>query len=122
MNIIEYTCSLCGQERIRVTLEGLACKRSHCCECCKKQSLQPLECAMDKLELKRFVDGKHLNKNDVKGYLMEKAVSDALNSLKITHNHNPFNNTYPCYQNKRPDIVIKKLLKQLIFFINLLTP
>jgi hypothetical protein len=29
--------------------------------------------------------------------------------LDRTHNHNPFNNTYPCYQNKRPDITIDKL-------------
>jgi hypothetical protein len=40
---------------------------------------------------------------------MENAVSDVLTSLKIPHSHNPFNNTYPCYQNKRPDIIIEKL-------------
>jgi hypothetical protein len=40
---------------------------------------------------------------------MEKAVSDVLYSLKIPHDHNPFDITYPFYQNKRPDIVVEKL-------------
>jgi hypothetical protein len=64
---------------------------------------------MDKLEMQRFAEGKELSKNDIKGLLMEQAVSDVMHSLRIPHDHNPFNNTYPCYQNKRPDIVIEKL-------------
>jgi len=64
---------------------------------------------MAQLELKRFSEGRQLNKNDVKGLLLEKAVSDSLNVLKIPHKHNPFNNTYPCYQTKSPDIAIGKL-------------
>jgi hypothetical protein len=64
---------------------------------------------MAQLEFERFAQGKSLTKNDIKGLLMEKAISDTLNTLKIHHDHNPFNNTYPCYQNKRPDITIEKL-------------
>lgn len=110
MNIIEYTCSNCGKDWTLIILQDSSpCKTGLCCECCKKQGLQPPKCKMAQLAFKRFSQGKKLNENDIKGYLMEKAVSDALYSLKITHNHNPFNNTYPCYQNKRPDIVIKKL-------------
>jgi hypothetical protein len=64
---------------------------------------------MAQLEFERFAQGKSLNENDVKGLLMEKAVSDTLDGLKIPHDHNPFNNTYPNYQNKRPDIAIEEL-------------
>jgi hypothetical protein len=64
---------------------------------------------MAQLELKRFAQGKQLNNNDIKGLLLEKALSDTLHSLGISHNHNPFDNTYPCYQNKRPDITIPKI-------------
>ena len=110
MNIIEYTCPICGKERTLIILKDSSpCKIGLCCDCCEKQGLKPLKCKMAKLELQRFAKGKKLNSNDIKGYLMEKAVSDALYSLRISHDHNPFNNTYPCYQNKRPDIVIKKL-------------
>ena len=71
--------------------------------------MQSIECEMAQLELKRFAEGKELNKNDIKGLLLEKALSDTLYSLGIPHNHNPFDNTYPCYQNKRPDITIPKI-------------
>lgn len=80
-----------------------------CCKCCKKQGLQPLECEIAQLEFKRFSEGKQLNRNDVKGLLLEKAVSDALNILGIPHQHNPFNNTYPCYKIESPDIAMEKL-------------
>lgn len=63
---------------------------------------------MAQLEFVRFAEGRKLSKNDIKGFLMEKAVSDVLYSLKIPHDHNPFDITYPCYQNKRPDIVVEK--------------
>jgi hypothetical protein len=64
---------------------------------------------MSQLELKRLAMGKRLNKNEIKGLLLERAVSTALRSLKIPHKPNPFNTTYPCYQNKRPDITIPKI-------------
>ncbi len=80
-----------------------------CSRCGRKQGLEPSESKMFRLEIERSLQGKELNKNDLKGLLMEQAVSDALHSLKISHAHNPFNITYPCYQNKRPDIVIEKL-------------
>ena len=71
--------------------------------------MQSKECEIAQLEFERFAQGKSLNENDIKGLLMEKAVSDALSVMKIPHDHIPFDNTYPCYQNKRPDIVIEKL-------------
>jgi hypothetical protein len=64
---------------------------------------------MSQLEMKRFAEGRELNKNDIKGLLLEKAISDALKALHISHKHNPFDNTYPCYQNKSPDVTIQKL-------------
>jgi hypothetical protein len=109
MKIIDYKCKNCGIENERIGLNGSVCPQGVCCVCCKKQHLQPSICALAQLEFQRFAKGKRLNENDVKGFLMEKAVSDALYSLKIPHNHNPFDNTYPCYQNKRPDIILEKL-------------
>lgn len=64
---------------------------------------------MAKLEFDRYVKGVQLSPNDIKGRLLEKALSDALKALNIPHKHNPFSNIYPCYQNKCPDIVIEKL-------------
>jgi len=64
---------------------------------------------MAQLELKRLVMGKKLNRNDVKGLLLERAVSKALYAFGISHHHNPFDTTYPCYQNKRPDITIPRI-------------
>ena len=110
MTILDYKCQICGQERTRIAFEDdTSCQNSMCCKCCRKQGLQPIECKIAQLEFKRFSEGRQLNKNDVKGLLLEKAVSDALNILGIRHKHNPFNNTYPCYQTKNPDITIKKL-------------
>jgi hypothetical protein len=59
-------------------------------------------------EFERIMEGKELNLNEFKGLLLEKAVSDVLYALKVPHEHNPFDITYPCYQNKRPDIIIEK--------------
>jgi hypothetical protein len=64
---------------------------------------------METLEFDRYIQGKELKIDDVKGMLLEKAISDALNEMGIQHRHNPFNNTYPCYQGKSPDIVIERL-------------
>lgn len=110
MNIIDYKCTECGKECTRITFDGgSVCRIGICCKCCKKQGVQPLECKMSQLELKRLASGKRLNKNEIKGLLLERSVSTALHSLKIPHTPNPFNNTYPCYQNKRPDITIPKI-------------
>lgn len=110
MSIVNYECPKCGKHWTRITFDDKsACSKSICCECCKKQGLQPLECEMGQLELQRFAEGKNLSKNDIKGLLMEQAVSDVLYALKIPYEHNPFDNTYPCFQNKGPDIVIEKL-------------
>ena len=59
-------------------------------------------------ELERLLEGKELSRNQKVGALLEKAVSDALNELRIPHDHNPFDTTYVCYQGKGPDIIIKK--------------
>lgn len=84
-------------------------QRNMCCKCCEKQGLQPLQCKMARLEFDRYINGVQLNENDIKGLLLEKAISDTLKALQIPHKHNPFNNTYPCYQNKSPDITIEEL-------------
>jgi hypothetical protein len=60
-------------------------------------------------ELERLQEGKELNRNQKKGLLLELAVSEALKELKIPHDPNPFDITYPCYQGDRPDIVIERL-------------
>jgi hypothetical protein len=110
MDTVDFKCNTCGQEKTRIVFEdGKRCHESLCCNCCKRLGLQLIECEMAQLELKRFAEGKELNKNDIKGLLLEKALSDTLHSFGISHNHNPFDNTYPCYQNKRPDITIPKI-------------
>lgn len=107
---IDFTCPDCGKEYTVITFGELPfCGKGICCKCCKKQSLQSLECEMSQLELERFAQGKRLNQNDLKGFLMEQAVSNALDALKIKHKPNPFDNTFPCYQNKNPDITIEDL-------------
>jgi hypothetical protein len=104
------TCTTCGLEIEGTVLRDLIpCLENVCCSCCKKQGLQTPECRMFLLETDRLLGGKSLTDNDVKGLLLERALSDALQSLKIPHIHNPFNITYPCYQNKGPDVTIQKL-------------
>jgi hypothetical protein len=107
MKIIEYTCKTCGKDRVRIIF-GNNCNKQFCCNCCKNQGVQPRYCKIEQLEFERFSQGKKLNENDVKGLLLEKALSDTLNELKILHEHNPFNNTYPCFQVDQPDITIEK--------------
>jgi hypothetical protein len=109
MKIIDYKCKNCGVETERITFNVSVCPQGVCCVCCKRQQLQPLECEMAQLEFARFAEGKKLSENDVKGVLMEQAVSNALDVLKIKHKHNPFDNTFPCYQNRNPDITIEDL-------------
>jgi hypothetical protein len=110
INEIDFTCPNCKKEYTVITFSKLPfCGKGVCCKCCKKQGLQPIECEIDQLELERFAQGKRLSKNDVKGLLMEMAVSESLDALKIPHKHNPFNNTYPNYQNECPDITVENL-------------
>jgi len=106
MKIIEYTCKTCGKDTIRIVF-GNNCDKQFCCKCCKNQGFQPRDCKIGQLEFERFSHGKQLTENDVKGLLLEKALSDTLNELKIPHEHNPFNNTYPCFQVERPDITLE---------------
>jgi hypothetical protein len=111
LNEIDFACPDCKREFLVYTDSNSAfCGKGVCCKCCKRIELQPKECEMEQLALERFAQGKDiLNNNDLKGLLMEMAVSNALNSLKILHKHNPFDNTFPCYQNKNPDIIIEDL-------------
>lgn len=110
MKIISIKCQACGQLRTRITfVDDTRCPSDTCCDCCKKHDSQTPECRMDMLEFERYIEGKQLNKNDIKGMQLERAISNALKALQIPHKHNPFNNTYPCYQNKCPDIIIEKL-------------
>lgn len=80
-----------------------------CCKCCKKQGLQHIDCEIVQLEFERRMSGKELSEDERKGMLLEKAVSNALTKLEIPHKHNPFNNTYPCYQKEHPDVIIPEL-------------
>jgi len=107
---IDFKCANCSKEATVYTISGKlpACMEKVCCECCIKQGFQTKECETLRKELERLEEGKELTQNEVKGLLLEKAVSDALYALKIPHDHNPFTINYPCYQNKRPDIVIKE--------------
>jgi hypothetical protein len=110
MKDIDFKCPDCGKDyTVIATSEEIFCGKGICCSCCKKKGLQSEECKMFQLEIEREDNGTILSNDDMKGLLMEKAVSDALTSLNVPHTHNPFNNTYPCYQNKRPDIIIEKL-------------
>ena len=93
---IHFTCPDCGKEHWIATAKNMAfCGKGVCCKCCKGQGIQSKYCRMEQLAQKRFAQGKdRLNKNHMKGLLMEKAVSDALFALGIPHDSNPFDNTY----------------------------
>jgi len=110
MDIVDFKCNTCGQEKARVVFDDeKPCYDNLCCDCCKRQGLQSAKCKMALLELDRLAKGKALNRNDFVGLLLEMAMSDALKTLGIPHKHNPFTNVYPCYQVNNPDIVIEKL-------------
>ena len=110
MNIEKYKCVACGKDWARPVFEDMPLSKSNLCrKCLEQQCLQDPKYKMAQLELRRLLEGKELSENDLKGLLMEQAVSDALYSLEIPHSHNPFNITYPNYQNKCPDIIIEKL-------------
>jgi hypothetical protein len=60
-------------------------------------------------ELERLLQGKILSRNHKKGLLLEYAVSQTLDQLGIPNDPNPFDITYPCFQENRPDIIIGAL-------------
>ena len=108
MEIVTFRCDICGEERERP--DWIApCHGDMCCNCCKKKGLQDAKCKMASLDLERFAEGKMLNRNEFVGMLLEKAMSVALNTLKVEHQHNPYNLTFPCYQVNYPDILIEEL-------------
>jgi len=110
MSIVKYKCVACGKDWGKLVFEDAPFSKTNLClECLNKENLQDPNYKMAQLELERLLEGKELSENDFKGLLMEQAVSDALYSLELPHSHNPFNITYPNYQNKRPDIIIEKL-------------
>jgi hypothetical protein len=112
MKITSFTCQTCGHMENRVSFpDSPPCQnpKKMCCKCCEKQGLQPRQCEMAFLELDRFLNDVQLSEDDVKGILLEQPLSRTLDALKISHDHNPFSNIYPNFQNKNPDILIQKL-------------
>ena len=108
MNAVTFRCTKCGNE-ILTTDDTESSKEKICIACRRKQGLASQESERLRKELGRLLEGKELSRNQKVGALLEKAVSDALNELRIPHDHNPFDTTYVCYQGKGPDIIIKKL-------------
>jgi hypothetical protein len=108
MKIVNYKCQKCGEERT-TTDDSIYYFERICGACRRKLGLASQESMRFRKELERLLEGKELSRNQKVGALLEKAVSDALNELRIPHDHNPFDTTYVCYQGKGPDIIIKKL-------------
>jgi hypothetical protein len=108
MKIVNYKCQKCGEERT-TTDDTIYYLEKICGACRIKLNLASQESMRFRKELQRLLEGKELSRNQKVGALLEKAVSDALNELRIPHDHNPFDTTYVCYQGKGPDIIIKKL-------------
>jgi hypothetical protein len=111
MDIEYFRCNTCGKDIRRLKFRGRTpCFGNNmCCDCCKKKGLQSEKCKLDWLELKLIEEGKELNQNEIKGLLLERAMSDTLKKLNIPHKHNPFKLYYSNYQAKNPDIVIEQL-------------
>jgi hypothetical protein len=108
MRAVSFKCRKCGKA-ILTTDEAKSYIERICIGCRRKQGLVSPESERLRKELQRLLEGKELSRNHRLGVLLEKAVSDALNELRIPHDHNPFDITYPCYQEDNPDIVIGKL-------------
>lgn len=108
MKIVEYKCKECGEERT-TTDDTIYYHERICGACRRKQGLTNQQSKRLQKELEHLQQGKELSKNHEKGMLLEYAVSETLNELGIPHEHNPFDITYPCYQETNPDIVIKTL-------------
>jgi hypothetical protein len=61
------------------------------------------------LELDLISKDKRLNENESKGIFLERAMSNTLKRLEVSHKHNPFKLYYSNYQCKNPDIIIEAL-------------
>ena len=107
MRMVTYKCQKCGR-RFLTTADAKP-QGVICIACRKKQGLLNRESRLLQKELERLLQGKELSRNHKKGMLLEMAVSKTLDELGIPHDHNPFDITYPCFQEDNPDIVIEKL-------------
>jgi hypothetical protein len=108
MSLLKYTCNTCGEEKERPDWIT-PCHSSMCCECCKKKGRQSQKCKLACLEFDLLGKDKKLNKNEIKGIFLERAISTTLKHLGIPHKHNPFKLYYSNYQGKNPDIIIEAL-------------
>jgi hypothetical protein len=102
-----FKCPKCGKTYL--TTANTISRKIICIACRKKQGLLNQQSERLQKELERLLQGKGLSQNHKKGMLLELAVSRTLDELGIPHDHNPFDITYPCYQEGNPDIVIEKL-------------
>ena len=108
MCLVKFTCETCGEEK-EIFDWITPCHGKMCCGCCMKAGLHSEKCTLDALELDLMSKGKELNKNELKGIFLERAISNTLNNLGIPHKHNPFRLYYSNYQGKNPDIIIDSL-------------
>ena len=108
MKIVTYKCKICGEER--TTTDDTTYYHERICGTCRRRlGLVNEESKRLNKELERLQQGKELSSNHKKGMLLEYAVSKTLDQLGIPNDPNPFDTTYPCYQENRPDIIIKAL-------------
>jgi len=99
-----FKCPRCGKRYL--TTAKTTSRKKICISCRRKQGLLNQQSKRLQKELERLLQGKELSRNHKKGMLLELAVSKTLDELGIPHDHNPFDITYPCYQEDNPDIVI----------------
>jgi hypothetical protein len=102
-----FTCSKCGKKYF--TTAKTIPRKKICIACRRKQGLLNEESKHLQKEIDRLRQGKKLSENDEKGILLEFAVSKTLDELEIPHKANPFDITYPCYQEDNPDIIVEAL-------------
>jgi hypothetical protein len=102
-----FKCPKCGTRYL--TTANTTPRKKLCITCRRKQGLLNQQSKRLRKELERLLQGKELSKNHKKGILLEYAVSKTLDGLGIPHEHNPFDITYPCFQEENPDIIIKAL-------------
>ena len=100
-------CPKCGKTYL--TTANTTSRKKMCIACRRKQGLLNQQSRHLQEELERLLQRKELSGNHKKGILLELAVSRTLDKLGIPHYHNPFDITYPCYQESNPDIVIQVL-------------
>jgi hypothetical protein len=99
-------CPKCGKTHLTT---GNTTSGKVCITCRRKQGLVNQQSKRLRKELDRLLEGKELSRNHKKGMLLEYAVSTALDQLGIPNDSNPFDLTYPCYQENRPDIIVRVL-------------